>query len=668
MKFFKRTISVFLAALLVMSVIPIAISASDGGSEITEHVEIIEHYRPVHQWVYPWQTVDGDDSTIWYPEVPSGTDYASLTYEFDAECTFDEIRCLITGESGGTGRYNIYAYVNDAWETIASGISAQSGYKSVMCNEIRTSKIKIEVCAMSFRYSLGVREVEFYGTVGQGGGETHTHSYTVASVTPPTETTLGYTTYTCSCGLSYYGKYVKATGTVSRTLPDMDKFIGINGVMSDTAEQLSCATYYREYHTWLWTYSDGLTNFTRANNRYKNMDEYYASLKNAGMEIVPCLQQYGATNPVPSENVSAYLDYARHAYQYAAHYGRNSAVDISTVNFSSYDNATVGLGYINYLEIGNENNSNYTAQQYAAMLSAAYDGHCGTMGTGIGAKNADPNIKISMQGTAGIPMSYINDMISWCSINRADGSLPFDVFNVHNYFRKQINVTGSGYVNVGISPEEANIGGVMSEILALRDSQHPGKEVWLTEFGWDTNQTYTQYGQNAMAYGNYTGRQVQAMWLTRTYLILSSLGVDKAAMYMCKDSGPEATTVGMYGTCGVITSDGEYKDSYYYLSTLKNRMNGMKFVGEIDSGYSDLWIYKFADENGKICYALWCPTSDGTAYSDYSLSISGNNIKLVEMTNGQINGTETALSAVGGSVSVNVSECPVLVIADPQDS
>ena len=42
-------------------------------------------------------------------------------------------------------------------------------------------------------------------------GESHTHSYT-SSITLPTCTEQGYTTYTCECGDSYVADYVDANG------------------------------------------------------------------------------------------------------------------------------------------------------------------------------------------------------------------------------------------------------------------------------------------------------------------------------------------------------------------------------------------------------------------------------------------------------------------------
>jgi hypothetical protein len=255
-------------------------------------------------------------------------------------------------------------------------------------------------------------------------------------------------------------------------------------------------------------------------------------------------------------------------------------------------------------------------------------------------------------------------MCFWLEHNRSDGTIGMDAFNVHTYCRKTIEYNGFS-IEVGVSPEEGDLAGALAEILEFRNKYYPNKEVWLTEFGWDTNQSYKTEG-SSHAYGPYTGRQVQAMWLTRAFLILASIGVDRGAMYMCRDVGPESTSVGKYGTSGLVTSSGnEKKDSYYYLYTLKNTMGDMYFVEIIDSGNEDVWIYKFENGQGKTCYAVWCPTADNVRVDGYSLNVgNASSVTLTEMANGQTAGVSSTLTVTNGTVSVNVSECPILVFAE----
>ena len=458
--------------------------------------------------------------------------------------------------------------------------------------------------------------------------------------------------------------------------------VGINGqskVGGNSSSDLACAGYFRDYTGWRAGYH--VDNYPAVGSDFSSttyvsrMDVIYKILKDSNTESVPCFEFYHDRSPAQLEgsdkmDPASYVMYAEFLYQYTLRYGNNpnnTADLVKTVRGAKQINKNL----IKWIELGNEPNGEdskgYTPYQLAALTSASYDGHCGTMtsptGSGVGIKNADPNIKVAISGLAGIQTRYIKTMCFWLKNNRPDGTIGMDAFNVHTYCRKIITYNGYS-IEVGVSPEAADLAGQLSDLIEFRDTYYPEKEIWLTEFGWDTNQSYLTEG-SAHAYGPYTGRQVQAMWLVRSYLILSSIGVDRAAMYMALDCGDEEKSVGKYGTSGVLTYNKEKKDSYFYIYTLKNTMNDMYFVERIDSGNEDVWIYKYENGNGKTCYALWCPTSDNVRVDGYQLNVGGaSSVTLTEMAYGERSGISTSLTPNGGAVSVNVSECPILVFAE----
>ena len=458
--------------------------------------------------------------------------------------------------------------------------------------------------------------------------------------------------------------------------------VGINGHSKpggNNASDLTCAGYFRDYTGWAAGYHVDL--YPKAASDFSSlvytsrMDVIYKVLKDNNTESVPCFEFYINRSPAHIEgsdkmDPASYMMYAEFLYQYTLRYGNNPSNTTDLVKVIG-KRKTINKDLIKWIELGNEPNgedaTGYTPYQLAALTSMAYDGHCNTLsapsGSGIGIKNADPNIKVAMSGLAGIGTRYIKTMCFWLRNNRADGTIGMDAFNVHTYCRTVISYNGYG-IEVGISPEAADLAGQLNDLIEFRNKYYPEKEIWLTEFGWDTNQSYATEG-SAHAYGPYTGRQVQAMWLVRSYLILSSIGVDRAAMYMALDCGPEETSVGKYGTSGVITTSGEKKDSYYYINTLKTKMNDMYFVEIVDSGNDEVWIYKFENGRGKTCYALWCPTSDNVRYDNFQLNVGGaSSVTLTEMAYGEKEGISTPLSANAGNVSVNVSECPILVTVE----
>jgi hypothetical protein len=159
------------------------------------------------------------------------------------------------------------------------------------------------------------------------------------------------------------------------------------------------------------------------------------------------------------------------------------------------------------------------------------------------------------------------------------------------------------------------------------------------------------------------------MWLVRAYLLFSSCGIDKATMYMCEDLAYDVEAVGKYGTCGVIGFDKEgksyKKDSYFYLYTLKNTLGDYTFNRELSSGRDDVWIFEYKNADGKLAYAVWCPTQDGTKVADFKLNVNGGSTAtLVECVDNDIDGVSTPLTVSNGTVTIDVSENAVFVLMD----
>ena len=551
-----------------------------------------------------------------------------------------------------------------------------------------------------------------------------------------------------------------------------------------TVEQLACSYVIREYHNVGWSYSTGSfpgKAVSLANTVVGNFDAAYKKYSEAGFLVIPCLQWNESSSPARvydefegklSGTIASweekylpenYLAYADLIYQYSARYG-SSKMGYLVENMIAHSDAVpgdlAGRGYIKWIELGNEPNgedaAGATAYQLAALTSAAYDGHQRTILSNVynpnsfsypfGGKNADPDIKLAIAGLAGIQDRYIMSMAYWMRANRTDGSIAMDAFNVHTYFGKYFYMNDQSII-VGVSPEEFGLVDAMSNLVQFRDKYYPDVEVWLTEFGWDTNQSYeTMTSAHAYNTKDLNGdgqiseyekvmraREIQGMWLVRAYILLSSCGVDKATMYMCEDTGTsEQSAIGKYGTCGIWatpynennyrvydavkyseegavvekfevykvesevdgeavtkyykrsddseitpksnnTPDGysieekmEAKDGYYYMYTLSTALGDMKFVKEIKSGNDDVWVYEFADGKGKVGYAVWCPTSNGTVVEDFQLTIDGNKATLIESDskNKDIDGVSTNLQITNNTVSITVSENPVYVIVE----
>lgn len=468
--------------------------------------------------------------------------------------------------------------------------------------------------------------------------------------------------------------------TAEHEYKNFDYFLGINGNINDSKKftPLTCANYFRDYANWAWfydpkSYQAGGTNFEGM--MVSNHSTVYDILNTDLYKIDPVLcLMYTAGPPTvdgtTNNDPSSYFMYGELLYQTALRFGNNPTSTADMVKVLSLGKKKYNLNCIRWLEAGNEpngeGNDGFTPYELAALTSCAYDGHNSTVtamsGSGVGVKNADPNIKLAMAGLAGVGTRYIRSMAFWLENNRADGKVSMDAFNVHTYCKKLVSYNGY-QVYVGVCPEIGEITKEVKKLCEWRDKYYPDIEVWMTEFGWDTNTSYET--ENAChPYANFTAREIQAMWLVRAYFMFAEAGVDRAAMYMAADSGSEATTVGKYLTSGVYTSSGEYKDSFYYLCTLKNNMGDMHFAEVIESGNKNVWIYRFENGEGKSCYAVWCPTMDDIRVDGFKLNIDGDSAVMVEFENKNEQGVKSALTVTDGCVTVNVSERPILVFSE----
>ncbi len=360
--------------------------------------------------------------------------------------------------------------------------------------------------------------------------------------------------------------------------PLMDSFIGTNGFVDDPIERLAACGFLREYHNWQWDEGNTDASYVGYPDHQLawspswvsgpgwgwDFDRFYQQLKVAGVEVAPCLQGCApyvigfdpnrandkpiAKDADPTQPAS-YAAHASYLFQFAARYG-STAVDEGLLKLKAGQPARSGLGLIRYIENCNEPDKWWEGRaayfwpaELAAMCSADYDGHRGAMGPTVGVRNADPNMKLVLGGLARPDVEYLRAMQLWADFHR-DGQMPFDVINLHHYS----NDAGgqSGQPTTGISPEADGLRERFAQVVEWGDRFLPGKEVWVSEFGYDTNPKSVQ---RAPAIGTFTAEEVQAQWIVRSYLALAAAGVDRAQQFMLRDANAENTV--KFNSCGL---------------------------------------------------------------------------------------------------------------------
>ncbi len=411
-----------------------------------------------------------------------------------------------------------------------------------------------------------------------------------------------------------------------------------------------------------------------------------------------------ATDPANFVAVSKWLTL------YAARYG-NTTYPINSsyvqqfiaANLSADESLVTGLGYTNYMEPNNEPDKTwydapadveaqadnpttaitywyFAPEQYAAMVSATYDGHGDSPAFKIeeitnethhyGIHNADPNMKYVLAGLAEMRGQYVERMVAWFETYRQPGQygfvqgpvIPFDVINFHHYsteasaekntYAKYMNevyfdvvTTFSNPGGDAVSPEDdllrEKIGWFMSLLNQGSAAAHVvGKEIWYSEFGYDTENSPDSVENSDVNIPNYgdpcrAGQEIQGQWLVRAILEMSAaegdpdgtpnngdeIYLDRAFVF--NHTNDQTLGVVTYSSSGLLDDNESPKKGWYYLMTLKHVLgshslaadmsNGVTITNSTNSTGIGPRIYQYS--GGGNVYAIWSPTSSDAAYT-----------------------------------------------------
>ncbi|MDB4922439.1 hypothetical protein [Mucilaginibacter sp.] len=428
--------------------------------------------------------------------------------------------------------------------------------------------------------------------------------------------------------------------------------------------------------------------FNPTNNGGWDYDVIYERCKKDGILVLADLKNipewlqntYPASSrdddnaPVPYgqslNDPASYADQARAAFQFTARYGYNKNADKNLVKVDTRkrwngdipNQPLIGMGLIKYIECGNERDrwwggdeTHQTAEQYAANLSAFYDGNMGKLGPGVGVKAADPDMQVVMGGLATADVKFVQKIIDWCKANRGykkDGSINicFDVINYHLYSNNG-DVRVQKKATTGIAPELSISGSIANSFVNLANSlpQHP--EVWVTETGYDINQ---ESYQRAESIGAKTVLANQADWILRTSLLYIRYGVKRVFFYQLFDDNGGGST--QYATSGLaegikprpaadyILQATKLMGSYNYIKTISKD----PLVDQYQLGNKTMYVLTIPDETGrKASYTLDLEKAARANIHTLKIGADVMESKVVNTTNGK--------------VTIEVTETPVFV-------
>lgn len=448
---------------------------------------------------------------------------------------------------------------------------------------------------------------------------------------------------------------------------------------------------FRHYMDWQKLESrEGVFSYNPTLSGSWNYDLIYQRLKQENIEVLACLKTLPdwmlASYPEAerdAENVPlrygkdfkdplSYLEQAKVAFQYAARYGANVNVNPSLLKvdtiprwYGDHTNTVkIGLNLIKYIECDNERDKWWkgrkgyqTAREYAANMSAFYDGHKNTMGPAVGVKNADPSMKVVIAGLVTGP-DFLKGMVDWCKEfrgYRADGSvnLCWDVVNFHLY-TDDASSNQSGTSTRGVAPETGNAYLTLDNFVKTSKEVSQEMPVWITEAGYDLAQTSPL---KAIPIGSKSPSITQADWILRTSLFSARHGIEKIFYYQLYDDNPAWPW--MFGTSGLINEDQSRRPVADYLFQTKKLFGNYVYKETINA---DPVVDRY-ELNGKSLFILAVPDETGRT-AEYTVNIGGTGVvNVYTPTAGSNNMAVVQKPIVNGKVTVTVTETPIFVIS-----
>ena len=242
---------------------------------------------------------------------------------------------------------------------------------------------------------------------------------------------------------------------------------------------------------------------------------------------------------------------AQCCFVFCARYGRTTGHPEHLLRLHPNETPKQGLDLVKYFQFWNEPNLTWEGErgytnpfEFAAWMSACYDGHKGALGEGMGVKAADPTMKFVMPGLTGLYPDYIRGAMLWWDYHRGVGDYPIDVLSFH-YYHNTVGGQGISEGRAGLTPDMPSPNGEFFDNMLpisreLRDRWFAGKEWWLSETGYDEGEKSLQAARIGDSVDNYPRPigTLKGEWILKSMFHALGAGCQKIDHYMYRNGAP----------------------------------------------------------------------------------------------------------------------------------
>ncbi|MCX7046499.1 MAG: hypothetical protein NTX50_13570 [Candidatus Sumerlaeota bacterium] len=258
------------------------------------------------------------------------------------------------------------------------------------------------------------------------------------------------------------------------------------------------------------------------------------------------------------------------------------------------------------IEIGNEPGSKFDAALYKTIF----------MKMAQGMRDGDPKVKIltpAVQARKGD--DYIQDLRG---IYAEKDVLPlYDVINLHTYAQIERKNNSESPWNRSYPEDEAiPYLKVVDEAIAWRDQNAKDKEVWISEFGYDSCTSEAMKRRDGwflkLDWQGATDLQ-QAQYLVRSFFVFAERDVRRAYIFYYDDNDSPS----VHG-CAGLTRKFKPKPSFWAVKQLYETLGDYRFKRIVKKNKGELFLYEFerGDGSGQKIWVAWSPTGARTNEKD----------------------------------------------------
>jgi predicted Ser/Thr protein kinase len=239
---------------------------------------------------------------------------------------------------------------------------------------------------------------------------------------------------------------------------------------------------------------------------------------------------------------------------------------------------------------------------------------------------------------------YLDGMRAWAATTGA-AEFPADIIGLHLEMRDSVAVTG-------LRPEHVPLDTAVAGIVDWRDRHAPGREVWVTRFGYDTHPGSPLRPAHVPG---VAADVVHAQWTLRGALLLLAGGADRVAVGtmtdIAHDSAAAGQTSGLRGPAPGL----DPKPALHFVETLRRTVGAFTIERRVEGLPTDVRALELSHRDGRSAVIAWLSTQEGRI----------REVELPFATHGETRVTvlgELARSVPAGTLRIELSETPTVIV------